>query len=76
MSIIRYIITILLCFVSVSSYQRDDSNTQFGKYSDMITEVLDTPVPPNDVNETEESYQDLEHFEGAGDGDYRQVEYG
>ena len=76
MRIIRYVIISLLCLTLVSSNQRDDSNTHFGKYSGMITEVLDPPVPPNDVNETEESYQDLEHFEGAGDGDYGQDDYG
>ena len=69
-------VTSILCFILVSSNQRDDSNTKFGKYSDKITEVLDKPVHPNDVNETEESYQDLEHFEGAGDGDYGQEDFG
>ena len=50
----------------VSSYQRDDSNA----------EALGTPLPPYDVNETEDIYQDLEYFEGAGDGDYGQDYYG
>ena len=68
MSIIRYVITILLCLILVSSYQRDDSNA----------EALGTPLPPYDVNETEDIYQDLEYFEGAGDGNYghNECDYG
>ena len=52
----------------VSSYQRDDSNA----------EALGTPLPPYDVNETEDIYQDLEYFEGAGDGNYghNECDYG
>ena len=53
----------------------------FGKYSKMITEMLITnqlftPLPLNEVSETEEIYQDQGHYEGAGDGNYGQDDFG
>jgi hypothetical protein len=57
------------------------SMADFGKYSEMITEMLITnqlftPLPLNEVSETEEIYQDQGHYEGAGDGNYGQDDFG
>ena len=74
MSIIRYVITSILYLILVSM-------ADFGKYSEMITEMLITnqlftPLPLNEVSETEEIYQDQGHYEGAGDGNYGQDDFG
>jgi hypothetical protein len=74
MSIIRYVITSILYLILVSM-------ADFGKYSEMITEMLITnqlftPLPLNELSETEEIYQDQGHYEGAGDGNYGQDDFG
>ena len=74
MSIIRYVITSILCFVLVfsenASDTRDIANISIQDYK-VIEEISDNALHSPAVSEAEEHHgPHVEQYEGAGDGDY------
>ena len=73
MSILRYVITIFLCFVFVFSENTSDNRDKVNiiqKDYKVIEEFGDKTLHSLAVSEAEEHFPHVEQYEGAGDGDY------
>ena len=66
MSIIKYVMSYVLCFVLVFSENASDTRDIVNN----IEELRDQTCYSLAVSEAEEHFPHVEQYEGAGDGDY------